>query len=78
MSNSRVILEKKERSVMDLRERIKAALEYHLSILESDEELSPKDRIELVGRLLPFGINKITADKESSLPSKQGDPLAGY
>lgn len=66
---------KRERSVTELRDRLSEALEIHLAALEA-EELSPKDRIELVGRILPFVINKIAADKDNSSPKLQSDPLA--
>lgn len=71
-------LNKRERSVMDLRERLQDVLNFHLDKLQDDEDLTPKDRIELIGRLLPFTINKIAADKESNLPKAQRDPLESF
>lgn len=66
---------KRERSVIELREKLSEALEHHLQALEK-EELSAKDRIEFIGRILPFIINKIAADKESNMPKSQSDPLS--
>lgn len=71
-------LNKRERSVTELREKLTEALEYHLGVLAKEEELSPKDRIELIGRLLPFTINKLAADKEAKGATAQGDPVAGF
>ncbi|MBK6563793.1 MAG: hypothetical protein IPG18_01030 [Saprospiraceae bacterium] len=49
---------------------------FHLEALEK-EDLAAKDRIELIGRLLPFAVNKIVAEKEDKLPKRQSDPFRG-
>lgn len=72
------IVNKRVQRVDDLRERLKDALDYHLEMLENETELSPKDRIELIGRLLPFVVNKLAADKEQAKPGSQGDPIAAF
>jgi hypothetical protein len=71
------ILSHRLNEVSDLRDRLREVCLFHLQKLEDmeDSELSAKDRIELIGRVLPFITNKLAADKESSLPKRQGDPL---
>lgn len=68
---------KREQSITELRDKLKDALFLHLEAL-ANEDLSPKDRIELVGRILPFVVNKLAADKEQAKPGSQGDPIAAF
>ena len=71
------IVNKRVQRTDNLRDKLEQVLEYHLEMLE-ESELTPKDRIELVGRLLPFVVNKLAADKEVKKPTAQGDPMAEF
>ncbi len=73
---SHELLSRRINEVTDLRDKLKEMLLFHLEALEK-EELAAKDRIELIGRLLPFAVNKIVAGKEDKLPKRQSDPLEG-
>ena len=61
----------------EIRNRLKEVLEAHLEILEK-EDLTPKDRIELIGKLLPYCLNKIATKEEDETVKKQVDPLEGF
>ena len=47
----------------ELRDRVRLAIEKQLAYLDSDPDLSVKDRIEIATRLLPFVVSKISATK---------------
>jgi hypothetical protein len=71
------ILSKRLNEVTDLRDRLREVVFHHLQKLEdmTDEELSAKDRIELIVRVLPFITNKLAADRDSKPTGRQSDPL---
>lgn len=71
------VLSHRLNQVTDLRDRLKEVCLYHLQKIEdmTDEELSAKDRIELIGRVLPFITNKLAADKDTKPTGRQSDPL---
>lgn len=76
-SKARELLTKRFNEVTDLRDRLKEVCLFHLQKIEdmTDEELSAKDRIELIGRVLPFITNKLAADKDTKPTGRQSDPL---
>ena len=76
-AKAKEILSKKINEVTDLRDRLKETFLFHLQKLEdmTDAELSAKDRIELMGRILPFITNKLAADKDAKPTGRQSDPL---
>jgi len=47
----------------ELRERLRSAIEVQIEYLENDPELSSKERIEYITRLLPYVVGKISAAK---------------
>ena len=71
------VLSHRLNQVTDLRDRLKEVCLFHLQKIEdmTDEELSAKDRIELIGRVLPFITNKLAADKDTKTTGRQSDPL---
>ena len=77
VQGGKLLLSKRLNEVTELRDKLKFHLEYHLSELQ-EMELTPKDRIELIGRLLPFALNKIVAGNEEAKAKQQGDPLASF
>lgn len=58
----------------ELRERVKQAIETQIAYLESDPDLTTKDRIEVVSRLLPFVVSKISAAKVEQ-DADSNDPI---
>jgi hypothetical protein len=51
------------KSKKELRDRVRETIEQQIAYLESDPDLSTKDRIEVITRLLPFVVGKISAAK---------------
>jgi hypothetical protein len=47
----------------ELRERLRSAIEVQIEYLEQDPELTSKERIEYITRLLPYVVGKISAAK---------------
>lgn len=47
----------------DLRERLRSAIEVQIEYLEADPDLTSKERIEYITRLLPYVVGKISAAK---------------
>jgi hypothetical protein len=45
----------------ELRERLRSAIEVQIEYLEQDPELTSKERIEYITRLLPYVVGKISA-----------------
>jgi hypothetical protein len=58
----------------ELRERVRLAIEKQLAYLDTDPDLSVKDRIEIATRLLPFVVSKISAGKAES-ENDLNDPI---
>jgi hypothetical protein len=46
---------------LELRERLRSAIEVQIEYLEQDPELTSKERIEYITRLLPYVVGKISA-----------------
>jgi hypothetical protein len=58
----------------ELRERLRSAIEVQIEYLENDPELSSKERIEYITRLLPYVVGKISAAKVDEQDSVH-DPI---
>ena len=58
----------------ELRERLRSAIEVQIEYLENDPELSSKERIEYITRLLPYVVGKISAAKVDEQDSVN-DPI---
>jgi hypothetical protein len=58
----------------ELRERLRSAIEVQIEYLEQDPELSSKERIEYITRLLPYVVGKISAAKVDEQDSVN-DPI---
>lgn len=58
----------------ELRERLRTAIEVQIEYLEADPELSSKERIEYITRLLPYVVGKISAAKVDEQDSVH-DPI---
>jgi len=59
---------------LELRERLRSAIEVQIEYLEQDPELSSKERIEYITRLLPYVVGKISAAKVDEQDSVN-DPI---
>ena len=58
----------------DLRERLRSAIEVQIEYLEADPDLTSKERIEYITRLLPYVVGKISAAKVED-DVKEFDPI---
>ena len=58
----------------DLRERLRSAIEVQIEYLEADPDLTSKERIEYITRLLPYVVGKISAAKVEE-DAKDFDPI---
>jgi hypothetical protein len=58
----------------ELRERLRSAIEVQIEYLEQDPELTSKERIEYITRLLPYVVGKISAAKVDEQDSVN-DPI---
>lgn len=58
----------------DLRERLRSAIEVQIEYLEADPDLTSKERIEYITRLLPYVVGKISAAKVEDKDS-DNDPI---
>jgi hypothetical protein len=58
----------------DLRERLRSAIEVQIEYLEADPDLTSKERIEYITRLLPYVVGKISAAKVED-DVKDFDPI---
>jgi hypothetical protein len=59
---------------LELRERLRSAIEVQIEYLEQDPELTSKERIEYITRLLPYVVGKISAAKGDEQDSVN-DPI---
>jgi hypothetical protein len=59
----------------DLRERLRQAIEVQIEYLEADPDLSSKERIEYITRLLPYVVGKISAAKIDT-ETQDDDPVS--
>jgi hypothetical protein len=58
----------------DLRDRLRSAIEVQIEYLEADPDLTSKERIEYITRLLPYVVGKISAAKVED-DVKDFDPI---
>jgi hypothetical protein len=58
----------------DLRDRLRSAIEVQIEYLEADPDLTSKERIEYITRLLPYVVGKISAAKVED-DVKEFDPI---
>jgi hypothetical protein len=58
----------------DLRDRLRSAIEVQIKYLETDPDLTSKERIEYITRLLPYVVGKISAAKVED-DVKDFDPI---
>jgi hypothetical protein len=58
----------------DLRDRLRSAIEVQIEYLETDPDLTSKERIEYITRLLPYVVGKISAAKVED-DVKDFDPI---
>ena len=61
----------------DLRERLRSAIEVQIEYLEADPDLTSKERIEYITRLLPYVVGKISAAKVED-DVKEFDPINDF
>ena len=66
---------KKEVSVWDLRDSLKALMQKEIKALPTSlEKLEPKDRLNILCKLLPYVFPKV----ESVHPSESGNTIVGW
>ena len=67
--------DKKEVSVWDLRDSLKALMQKEIQALPSSlEKLEPKDRLNILCKLLPYVFPKV----ESVHPNESGNTIVGW